>query len=87
VISDEVGMKKPDPQIFEVAARRAGARLADGGWMVGDCPTRDIAGGQRVGLRTIWLRHGRTWDPTAPAPEAIVDSLPETVPVLTADDR
>lgn len=82
-ISDEVGVKKPDPRIFEVAASRAGARLADGGWMVGDCPTRDIAGGQGVGLRTIWLHHGRTWDPSTPAPDAIVDSVPATVPVLT----
>jgi HAD superfamily hydrolase (TIGR01549 family) len=81
-ISQEVGVAKPDPHIFEVAARRCGARLADGGWMVGDCPTRDIAGGRGAGLRTIWLRHGRRWEPAAPAPDAIVDTIREVATAL-----
>lgn len=58
-VSEEVGAAKPDPRVFEAAARRCGARLNGGGWMVGDCPTRDIAGGHGVGLRTAWMRRGR----------------------------
>jgi len=81
-ISEEVGAAKPDPRIFHVAAHRCGRRTDEGGWMVGDCPTRDVAGGRQVGLRTIWLRRGRPWDSTAPAPEAIVDDVTETVAVL-----
>jgi putative hydrolase of the HAD superfamily len=81
-VSEEVGVAKPDPRMFEAAARRCGARLADGGWMIGDCATRDIAGGQGVGLRTIWMRRGRTWDPSIPPPDAAVDELPATLAVL-----
>jgi FMN phosphatase YigB (HAD superfamily) len=81
-VSGEVGADKPDRRMFEAAARRCGARLADGGWIVGDCPIRDIAGGRAAGLRTIWMRHGRTWDAATPPPDATVDSLHETIGVL-----
>jgi putative hydrolase of the HAD superfamily len=83
-ISEEVGFAKPDPRMFQVAAQRCGTRLEDGGWMVGDCPARDVAGGQNVGLRTIWMRRGRTWDPDARAPDAIVDEVAGAVAVLTS---
>jgi HAD superfamily hydrolase (TIGR01509 family) len=81
-VSAEVGVAKPDRRMFEAAAQRCGARLADGGWMVGDCADRDIAGAQAVGLRTVWLRRGRPWDPTATAPDAIVDQVHEVATVL-----
>jgi putative hydrolase of the HAD superfamily len=83
-VSEEVGANKPDPLMFQVAARRCGARLADGGWMVGDCATRDIAGGQGVGLGTIWIRRDRTWDTGTP-PDAIVDHVHEAATILLAD--
>lgn len=51
-ISEEVGVRKPDPAIFELAAARCGATLV-GGWMVGDHPAYDIAGGIAAGLGTI----------------------------------
>jgi putative hydrolase of the HAD superfamily len=82
VVSEEVGVAKPDRRMFETAAGRCGGRLADGGWMVGDCPIRDIAGGRAAGLRTIWMRHGRTWDPTTPAPDAIVDTPDQVTNLL-----
>jgi putative hydrolase of the HAD superfamily len=87
VISDEVGVAKPDRMIFDVTAQRCGLRLADGGWMVGDCPIRDIGGGHAAGLRTIWMRRSRTWDPSLPPPDGIVNSVPEVLPVLTAEDE
>lgn len=77
-VSEEVGADKPDPRMFEVAAQRCGANLADGGWMIGDCATRDIGGGQRVGLRTIWLHRGRAWG-DAPPPDAIASHVAEAV--------
>jgi HAD superfamily hydrolase (TIGR01549 family) len=60
-ISDEAGIRKPDRGIFELAARRCGARLDQGGWMVGDSITLDMAGGREAGLRTIWIHRGRLW--------------------------
>ncbi|MEU4390056.1 HAD family hydrolase [Kribbella sp. NPDC023855] len=51
-ISEQVGVRKPDPTIFKIAAARTGATLA-GGWMVGDHPAYDIAGGIAAGLSTV----------------------------------
>ena len=83
-VSEEVGATKPDPRIFEVAAQRCGAHLADGGWMVGDCPTRDIIGAQGVGLRTIWLHRNREWEVPGATPDAIVDDVVQAVTVMIA---
>jgi FMN phosphatase YigB (HAD superfamily) len=59
-ISEEVGVAKPDPLIFTTAADRAGTTL-DGAWMVGDNLDADIAGGQGVGLRTVWIKREYDW--------------------------
>jgi putative hydrolase of the HAD superfamily len=60
VISEEVGVRKPDPGIFEVAAQRCRMRL-DGAWMVGDSPQADIYGASNLGLPSVWLHRGRRW--------------------------
>lgn len=54
-VSGALGVRKPDPEIFRTAAEGAGCALADGGWMVGDNPGADVAGGAAVGLRTVWI--------------------------------
>jgi FMN phosphatase YigB (HAD superfamily) len=81
-LSEGVGAANPDRRVFEAAARRCGADLADGGWMVGDCADRDIAGARTLGLRTVWLSRERDWDPATPRPDAIVDRMAEVGPVL-----
>ncbi|UOB09705.1 HAD family hydrolase [Streptomyces sp. HP-A2021] len=42
-VSGDVGFRKPDVRIFQLAADRCGLALADGGWMIGDNPEHDIA--------------------------------------------
>ncbi|MEH1099549.1 HAD family hydrolase [Micromonospora sp. CPCC 205561] len=91
-ISHDVGIRKPDPLIFQLAAHRCGV-TGGGGWMVGDSLTLDIAGGVRAGLRTIWIRDPRpvrqhaTNEPellSRLAPDATVTSVAEAVDVLIA---
>jgi HAD superfamily hydrolase (TIGR01549 family) len=79
-ISEVVGAQKPDTAIFREAARTCG--LALDGWMVGDSASADIAGGQRAGLRTIWMARGREWNLTQDSPDAIVSTIPEAVDVI-----
>ena len=67
-ISGAVGVRKPEPRIFELAAERAGVPLDDG-WMIGDNPEADIGGGRGAGLRTVWLSRGRTWEHDGFAPD------------------
>lgn len=59
-ISDDVGCRKPDPRIFELAAERAGAAL-DGAWMVGDNLVADVGGAAGVGIRSVWVRLDQPW--------------------------
>ncbi|MBC7267729.1 MAG: HAD family hydrolase [Streptomyces sp.] len=60
-VSGEVGIRKPDVRIFQLAAERCGLALADGGWMIGDNPEHDIAGGRAAGLRTMWVGGQGDW--------------------------
>jgi FMN phosphatase YigB (HAD superfamily) len=79
-ISQVVGSHKPDLGIFQEAANRCGMPLE--GWMVGDSPSADIAGGQRSNLGTIWMSRGRTWNVDDPPPDAIVTSIPEAAEII-----
>lgn len=78
VISEEAGVRKPDPEIFAIAAHRARQPLR-GGWMIGDSPTADIGGGVSAGLRTAWLRRGRRWPEARYAPTVTVGSAIEAL--------
>jgi FMN phosphatase YigB (HAD superfamily) len=86
-ISEEAGERKPGRRIFEVAAERCGARLTDGGWMIGDAPEADIAGGRNAGLRTVWMRRGREWDAAFPMPDRVADGLPAAVEAVRSAPR
>ncbi|WP_291056939.1 HAD family hydrolase [Herbiconiux sp.] len=67
LISEAVGAKKPDPQIFAEALaaipRRSGdaAPAPSDAWMIGDHPVADIAGARAAGLSTAWVSHDRPW--------------------------
>ncbi|MFV0453364.1 MAG: HAD family hydrolase [Propioniciclava sp.] len=81
VISEEAGAAKPDPQIFTIAAQRAGLPLT-GAWMVGDSAEADIIGAHRAGLECVYLHRGRAWDPALRPPNAAAGSLAEAITVV-----
>jgi putative hydrolase of the HAD superfamily len=84
VLSDEVGVRKPDPAIFALAAAAAGASL-DGAWMVGDRADADVAGAVAAGIASVWLHRGRRWPDDLPyAPTAVAGSLAEAVREILA---
>ena len=60
LISEGVGMRKPDPAIFRKAARHFDAEPS-ACVFVGDHPEKDIVGAQQVGMYTVWLKNGRNW--------------------------
>ncbi|MFC4057637.1 HAD family hydrolase [Planomonospora corallina] len=69
------GIRKPDVGLFEIAARRCGMSLADGGWMVGDHPVKDIGGGRTAGLRTVWVDRRNRQDQEHRADHVVRDVL------------
>lgn len=81
-ISEEIGIRKPDAGIFMEAARMLGSAGQATGWMVGDSFQNDIVGGQRAGLRTIWL----SADGAGSGPDHVVASAEEAMDVLLAID-
>ncbi|MCY7387068.1 MAG: HAD family hydrolase [Burkholderiales bacterium] len=60
VISEDVGVTKPDAKIFAIALERIGARPQDTVF-VGDNWTNDIVGAINAGMSAVWLDHsGKT---------------------------
>lgn len=70
-VSEEAGIRKPDPTIFALARQRCGALRDPCCWVVGDDPSLDIAGGSASGMGTIWVSHGRPWSAVEYRPDRI----------------
>lgn len=81
VVSEEVGVSKPDPKIFEAALGRVGCGPREA-VMLGDSWSADIAGARAAGIRAIWFNRHDLARPE-PAPEvAEVRSLEPAGDVL-----
>ncbi|HEY2492668.1 MAG TPA: HAD family hydrolase [Paenibacillus sp.] len=61
VISENTGIQKPAPEIYQMALDQLGV-TADQAVFVGDHPRNDIWGPDQVGIRGIWLRRNHIWD-------------------------
>jgi 2-haloacid dehalogenase len=55
IISEEVGVAKPDPAIFEIALARMGGPARREVLMIGDSLSSDIQGGLNYDLDTCWF--------------------------------
>ncbi|MCR5188269.1 MAG: HAD family hydrolase [Treponema sp.] len=54
IVSDEIGVSKPDLKVFEIALEKAGACKEDS-WYIGDSPLHDIEPALKFGLNVIYL--------------------------------
>lgn len=81
VISEEIGARKPEQDVFHVAIARSGGQPSTRAWMVGDNPAEDIGGAREAGLNTIWLR-GRPWPGDLHSPHHTVDTASEAIALL-----
>lgn len=61
-ISEDAGVRKPDPTILLIAAGLCGEELTPGSWLIGDRPQIDIWCAWRAGLRSAWITRGQDWD-------------------------
>ena len=67
VVSDEVGWRKPRPDIFREAFRRTGADPRRT-LFVGDRADIDVVGAQAMGMDVAWINPGHEALPTGIAP-------------------
>ena len=84
VVSDEVGWRKPRPDIFRHALRVTGADAART-LFVGDKAELDVAGAHGVGMHAAWINPDR--EPLPPGvkpPEYEIRDLAELEPILAA---
>ena len=65
VISDEVAVSKPEPEIFQFALYQARVTAEEAG-MVGNDYTHDILPAKWLGMRTIWIERDDPYSPGAP---------------------
>lgn len=84
VVSDQVGWRKPRPDIFHHALEAAGADPART-LFVGDKAELDVAGAQRVGMDAAWINPGREALPEGVhPPEYEIRDLAELEPIVTS---
>ncbi|KOU76198.1 hydrolase [Streptomyces sp. MMG1533] len=78
VVSEGVGHKKPDPEIFHAAVEAVGVPLS-GAWVIGDSPHADIAGANALGLRSVWVSDGRPWTQDSYQPTHVADDVASAI--------
>ena len=89
VVSSEVGSSKPDEKIFRIALEELYLR-ADEVVMIGNRISRDILGGNKVGMRTIHLKWNDRYRERVTSelekPSYTIKSLKQLVPLLAKLD-
>jgi putative hydrolase of the HAD superfamily len=81
VVSEEVGVAKPDARIFQHALRQLGHDERSTVLMVGDSLASDIQGGCNAGIRTCWF------NPTGAANDTAIQPTFEIANLLELRDR
>jgi YjjG family noncanonical pyrimidine nucleotidase len=76
VISEEVGIAKPDPRIFAPALQKIGVEASEVLY-VGDSVTSDMAAARNAGMDFCWLNPGRIPVPDGQTPAFIIASIKE----------
>ena len=61
VISEEVGIEKPDKRVFQVALDRLGVE-AQNTVMVGNRIDADIVGANRIEMKSVWFRWNERYE-------------------------
>jgi HAD superfamily hydrolase (TIGR01549 family) len=89
VVSEEVGVSKPDPLIFRVALERLDCAPGEA-VMVGDSWSADVVGARAAGIRAVWFNPGGLSAPEDPAsiPQLrAFEPAPDAIRVILAAHR
>lgn len=82
-ISDQVGISKPNPKLYQFALREMGL-LPSEVMYIGDNVANDIIPPKRIGMHTAWIRRAAkpNQDVEAADPEFIVDDFSQLAAIL-----
>jgi len=82
VVSEELGIHKPEAAVFAEALRRLGT-TAQRSVFVGDSLEHDVAGARAIGMPAIYYRRdGNSQGPFDPEPDLVISDLTELLTVL-----
>lgn len=82
IVSEEVGVNKPDPYIFEYTFNLLGHHDKENVIMIGNSLTADIQGGINYGIDTCWLNLSKRKNDTGICPKHEIHSLEELKAIL-----
>lgn len=82
IVSDEIGVAKPQEGFFDAAFAALGEPARDRVAIVGDSLTSDMAGGRRYGITTVWVNPNGHGPGPHPTPDLVVTGLAELVDTL-----
>lgn len=85
IISEEVRIRKPHPEIFHLALSRINSNN-ETTLFVGDNPLWDIKGAIDAGLISVWLSMGQVWDTKHYMPKYIINNISELMNISFKPD-
>lgn len=80
IVSDEIGISKPNQEIFTLAKDTLGNIPTENILLVGDNPYSDIEGAQIFGFKTIWFNSNQKELPKQIQPTMTVTKLEDIIP-------
>ncbi len=87
VISEEIGIEKPDKRIFQAALDKLGIE-AENATMVGNRIDADIVGANRIGMKSVWFRWNDRYEEIISSedarPDFIINSLSQLPGILSS---
>ena len=82
LISGDIGIRKPNPQIFTTVLDRLGVS-GDAALMVGNSVESDIVGAKKVGMRTVWLNRDKKENENSVKPDHEIITLNKLEAILS----
>lgn len=82
LVSEEVGIKKPDPRIYELALNKLHIQPEEC-LFIGDHPVNDVEGAVKAGIPAIWMKVNQPWrDHISAKPLHAIQHLNELLELL-----
>ena len=75
IISEEVGVAKPDPKIFEITFEKLNHKDKSTTLIIGDSLTSDIQGGVNFGITTCWFNPKKLQNNSGLTPDFEIQTL------------
>ena len=82
IISEEVGVAKPNPEIFEITFEKLNHKNKNTTLIIGDSLTSDIQGGVNFGITTCWFNPKKLANNSDLTPDYEIQTLDELMEIV-----